>query len=136
MRQISIKLGHGELLKEAVEQAVKDHGVKAGIVLSAVGGMGKAVIRMAGSTPDHPIIREWPGPFEIAALTGTLSPDGCHLHAAIADGEGIVRGGHVMPGCMVAITSEVVLLAFDDAAFSREVNPASGFPELKITAIL
>lgn len=136
MRQISFRLNPGELLKEAIEKAVKDHGIKAGVVLSAVGALDHAAIRLAGPSSKSLVVAQWPGPFEIVSVTGTLSPDGCHLHAALGDKEGIVHGGHVMPGCVVGFTSEVVLLAFDDVAYSRAMNEVTGFPELGVSATL
>jgi predicted DNA-binding protein with PD1-like motif len=136
MRQLSFRLNPGDLLKESVEKIVKEHGIKSGVVLSAVGALDHAAIRLAGKSSKSLVVAQWPGPFEIVSVTGTLSPDGCHLHAALGDADGVVHGGHIMPGCVVGFTCELVLLAFDDVAFSRAMNEATGFPELGVSATL
>ena len=51
------------------------------------------------------------GKFEIVSLTGTLSAGGSHhLHVAIADSTGAVFGGHLLAGCVVRTTAEIVLV--------------------------
>jgi predicted DNA-binding protein with PD1-like motif len=50
------------------------------------------------------------GKFEIVSLTGTLSVGCHHLHVAIADSTGAVFGGHLLPGCVVRTTAEIVLV--------------------------
>lgn len=70
--------------------------------------------------------------FEIVSMEGTLSADGCHVHAAIADRAGQVIGGHLSDGCTVRTTAEIVLaedLSFD---FSRERDEDTGFNELVV----
>ncbi len=50
-----------------------------------------------------------PGELEILSLAGTLSPDGVHLHMAVADSSGTVIGGHLCAGSLVRTTAELVL---------------------------
>ena len=45
----------------------------------------------------------------VARLRGTFSPDGAHLHIAIADSSGAVIGGHLCPGSLVRTTAELVV---------------------------
>lgn len=52
------------------------------------------------------------GKFEIVSLTGTLSAGCHHLHVAMADSTGAVFGGHLLPGCVVRTTVEIVLVRF------------------------
>jgi predicted DNA-binding protein with PD1-like motif len=61
-----------------------------------------------------------------------LSPDGAHLHIALADSNGIVVGGHLGPGSAVHTTLEVVVAELEGAAFSREPDPRTGYEELVI----
>ena len=49
MKQITFRLKTGQLLKEEIENRTKD--VKAGVLLSIVGGLENVVLRMGGSTP-------------------------------------------------------------------------------------
>jgi uncharacterized protein len=74
----------------------------------------------------------WQGPFEIVALTGTLSQDGSHLHLAVADHQGRTVGGHLAEGWTVRTTAEIVLGADDLLLFAHEHDPATGYDELVV----
>ncbi len=51
MKQITFRLREGDDLKEEMERRVQ--GVDAGALLSIVGGLERASLRMAGSEPDN-----------------------------------------------------------------------------------
>jgi uncharacterized protein len=85
-------------------------------------------VRLAGGA-EH---ATWQGAFEIVALTATLSPDGGHLHLAVADHQGRTFGGHLVEGCTVRTTAEVVLAADGRLLFAREHDPATGYDELVV----
>lgn len=102
------------------------------MLLSVVGGLKNAVLRMAGSTANAPIIRKWDEDFEIVAGTGTFSVDGCHLHVALSDKEGNVIGGHLKDGCVVRFTAEIVIGILDDVSFKRVDDVSTGFKELSV----
>ena len=71
--------------------------------------------------------------FEIVSLTGTVSRHGCHLHMALADHQGNVVGGHVLEGCEVFTTAEIVIGECVNHVFSREHDEETGFDELVVT---
>ena len=73
------------------------------------------------------------GDLEILSFSGTLSPDGAHLHIAIADSSGAVIGGHLCTGSLVRTTAELVIGLLPEWRFSRELDPATGYPELQIS---
>ncbi len=109
--------------------------VLAGVLLSIVGGLENAVLRMPGSAPENQKVQEWDGPFEIVAGTGTLSKEGCHLHIALSDRKGNVIGGHLKDGCRIKTTAEIVLGVFDDIEYKRTQDKNTGFPELDVKNI-
>jgi predicted DNA-binding protein with PD1-like motif len=125
-----LRLTPGEDLRLALDAAFAklqaEQGVKAACVISAVGSLSRAVLRYAAE-PAGTVLSE---PLELITLSGTLSPDGAHLHASVADAQGHVRGGHVMPGCIVRTTAEVVLAALPGWSFSRQHDAATGYKEL------
>jgi predicted DNA-binding protein with PD1-like motif len=128
MRTIAIRLRPGaDLKRELVALAARER-VQAGWVLTCVGSLSQARLRLAGGT-EH---ATWQGPFEIVALTGTLSQDGGHLHLAVADQHGRSLGGHLAEGCAVRTTAEVVLGADDRLVFAREHDSATGYEELVV----
>lgn len=46
--------------------------------------------------------------------------------------EGKTLGGHVMDGCIVRTTLEIVLIDLPEMRFSREKDPKTGYEELVI----
>ena len=132
MKQLTFRLKGGQLLKEEIENRVKDAGIKAGVLLSIVGGLENAVLRMAGSTPDQPDLKQWNKDLEIVSGTGTISDEGCHIHVALSDKEGNVIGGHLKDGCVVRYTAEIVIGIFDDIVYKRIHDDETGFKELTI----
>ena len=132
MRQKTIRLKPSQFLKEEIEKIVRDENIKAGVLLSIVGGLENAKLRMPGAKPENQVVKEWTGPFEMVAGTGTLSKDGCHIHIALSDKEGRVIGGHLKDGCVVKKTAEIVLGIFDEIVYKRILYKETGFEELEV----
>lgn len=132
MKQLTFRLKPGQLLKEQIEQAAIDKGIKAGVLLSAVGSLSVAVLRMAGATPEGQSIKTFEGAFEIVSTTGTICDEGAHIHITISDKEGRVIGGHLKDGCVVATTAEIVIGIFEDVTYMRVFDAKTGFKELEI----
>jgi predicted DNA-binding protein with PD1-like motif len=128
MRMVAIRLHEGQDLKESIEKVVREQKLSSATIIGAVGSLGHARIRMAGAKPDKQDIRDYAGTFEIVSLIGNLG----HVHIALSDSEGVVIGGHLKEGSLVHTTVELVLAVEDDLKFSEEVDPATGFGELKI----
>lgn len=131
MDTVVLRLKPGDDLKKVLEDYAKTKKLSATLV-TCVGGLDRAVLRMAGAKPDKQDVREYNFKSEIVSLVGTLSPDGAHLHMAISDEEGKVIGGHLKDGCIINPTAEVTLLVEVDKVFSREYDKNTGFPELVI----
>ena len=126
MELLPIRLSPGQDLRHAIEAAVAAQGCSAAYVLSGMGSLQDALLRLAGA--EHPVCV--PGPSELLTLAGSVSPDGAHLHATLADARGQVIGGHVPPGCTVRTTAELLLALMRDWQFFRRPDPATGFAEL------
>jgi len=125
-RALAFRLAPGEDLRGALERRAA--GLPAACVLSCVGSLARARLRLAGGER----VLEVEGPLEIVSLVGTLSPDGVHLHVSVADADGVVRGGHLLPGSLVYTTAEIVLGEPLDLRFAREPDAATGWRELVI----
>ena len=124
-----LKLNPGDDLRAGLESAFQElqtQGYQAACVISAVGSLSRAVLRHAAQ-PQASVREE---ALELLNLSGTLSADGPHLHASVADARGRVRGGHVMAGCTVRTTAEIVLALLPGWAFSRVHDARTGFMEL------
>jgi uncharacterized protein len=114
-------------LEQSFAQLRLQYGINAACIVSAVGSLASAMLRYA----DKPGAIDLGGPLELLMLSGTLSVDGAHLHASVADSQGTVRGGHLMPGCIVRTTAEVVIALLPGWEFRRELDVATGFKELR-----
>jgi predicted DNA-binding protein with PD1-like motif len=126
---IALRLRPGCDLRLSLERAFAGTGAGAGCVLSAVGSLERAALRPAGLDRETALETD----LEIVALSGTLSPDGAHLHVAVSDAAGRVTGGHLLPGSRVRTTAEIVIGLLDGVRFARAPDPETGHAELVIT---
>ena len=129
MKVVPLRLQPGDDLRRALEAWMGEQEEQAGCVISAVGSLSVAQLRLAGE-PDATAFRS---DLEILSLTGTLSPDGAHLHIAIADSSGAVIGGHLCAGSLVRTTAELVVGLLPEWLFRRELDPSTGYAELQIS---
>ena len=126
-----LRLLPGDDLRVALEAAFTElaraNGIAAACIVSAVGSLSQAVLRYADKSGGSEIN----GPLELLMLSGTLSLDGAHLHASVADAQGTVKGGHLMAGSIVRTTAEVVIALLPGWEFRRELDVATGAKELQ-----
>jgi len=127
MQALPLRLAPGQDLRLAIEAVLGSH--TAAFVVQGIGSLSVAQLRYAGM--DQPTALH--GDLEILTLAGSIAPDGAHLHMAVSDAQGQVRGGHVGVGCIVRTTAEILLAVLPDHAFSRELDESgSGFRELVV----
>ena len=128
MKIHALRLQPGDDLRASLEAYARVRCQGAAFVLTTVGSLRTARLRYANS----PEATALDGFFEILSLAGTLSRDGAHLHMALADERGTMWGGHVLSGCMVYTTAEIVLGEEEALVFRRELDPATGYGELAV----
>lgn len=127
-RFFCLRLLPGQDLLDELRRWIAKTGLRAGYIAGAVGSLSQAGLRFAGK----PESRVETGCFEVVSLIGTLDAKNEHLHMTISDSEGRVTGGHVMEGCLVRTTMELVIGVLADVVFAREPCPLSGYEELKV----
>lgn len=135
MKTFPIRLPPGQDLRVALEAAVLGQNCRAAFVLSGIGSLSTAGIRLAGA--DQPT--RLTGSMEILTLSGTVAvseggKSSSHMHMAISTATGQVLGGHVAPGCIVLTTAEVLLALLPDWQFTREPDAQTGYDELVVRA--
>ena len=128
LRTIASRFSPGEDLRNAIERLGHEHHVEAGCILSAVGSLTVATLRLAGAEA----FAKFAGPFEIVSLSGTVSPSGVHLHLSVAGADGKAIGGHLVHGCVVHTTVEIVMADMTGVRFLRLPDATTGFSELNI----
>ena len=127
-----LRLLPGEDPRLKLESFVSEKKLNAVVVISAVGSLTEASLRFANQDKSKLL----KGHFEILSLSGTLSAaGGSHLHLSIADEKGKTWGGHLAEGSKIYTTLEIALMEITDIEFTREIDKASGYKELKINPI-
>lgn len=127
----AFRLKPGDDLKAGIEQVVKERQIRAGWVATCAGSLTDYSIRFA----NQPEAASGQGHFEIVSLSGTLSTAGSHLHISISDSTGRTLGGHLMPGCKVYTTAEIVIQATDRYEFTREKDGTTPWEELQVKEV-
>lgn len=124
----AFRLKPGTDLRKGIEEWIDDNGIEAAALVTCVGSLASATLRMAGKK----ISSKLQGPFEIVSLVGTLSNNGSHCHVAIADSAGRVLGGHLAYGCAIYTTAEVVIAVLTETVFRRVEDAETGCRELVV----
>lgn len=129
MKTHTFRLKPQQDLFDSIEEFVKQNNIEAGCILSSVGSLTYATLRLANRS----YYNHYEGHFEIVSMTGTVSIHGSHIHIAISDGDGVTIGGHLVRGCKIYTTAEIVLLELDDVIYKRELfENDSGYEELTV----
>lgn len=128
---LPLRLSPGTDLREGLQAAAHALPQGGAFVLAGIGSLDGLRLRLAGATEPT----EVPGPCELLSLSGTLSPDGPHLHLSAADAQGRVWGGHLLPGNRVRTTAEVLLQALPGWRLSRVQDAATACAELRVEAV-
>ncbi len=109
-RVLVINLGRGERLLESISSAVREAGIRDGIVLSAIGSLQKArfhrVTSLAKAPEDEFVTLE--KPMELASLQGLIVDYEPHFHMVISDRENAYTG-HLEPETTIAYLSEITI---------------------------
>ena len=131
MKTHVFRLRRGSDLLKALQEYARTRRIAAGTVVSGVGCVTRARVRDASGVT----VRALNEPLEIVSLMGTLSAARTHLHIALAREDLTVLGGHLMEGCIVNTTAEVVLLELDGVRFGAEWDGETGYDELAILSL-
>jgi len=123
-----VRLEPGEDVKLSIQNFAKDKNIEAGWIVTCVGSLTSYAIRFANQ--QQAAVKN--GFFEIVSLTGTLSINGSHIHISIADENGKLIGGHLMEGCIVYTTAEIVVAKSNNYIFKREDDQNTQWKELQI----
>ena len=131
MENYTFRLKPGHDLFDSIQAFTDQKNIAAGCVISGVGSLRQATLRLA----NRDFHTDFEGYFEIVSITGLVSVHGSHLHVSISDGDGKTIGGHLVSGCKIYTTAEIVILAFSDYVYKREFAEDSGYDELVVYSL-
>lgn len=126
----TLRLKPGQDFLHEIDNYINEKSIKAGCIISAVGSLTHATLRLANQ--NH--FNQYQGYFEIVSITGTTSINGSHIHISISDTKGQTTGGHLVEGCIIYTTAEIVILEFTEMIYQRELCQMSGYEELTISS--
>ncbi len=123
-----LRLLPGEDIRISIQRFLEEKRIYAGWIVTCVGSLKEYVIRFANEKQPG----KGTGYFEIVNLSGTLSANGSHLHVCISDNAGKTLGGHLMEGCIIYTTAEIVLIKSGKYIFTREKDGSTPWSELQV----
>lgn len=127
----AIRLKPGDDLRMKIEQYIIQKNIAAGWMVTCSGSLTEYNLRFANL--ENGTSRK--GHFEIVSLTGTTSKNGSHLHISISDSTGKTIGGHLLKGCIVYTTAEIIIQSATDLEFKRVKDGSTPWEELQINKI-
>ena len=131
LRTYALRLKPGDDLRQQLTAFAQQNHILAGTMITCVGSLTVATLRLANQ--EGPSV--YKGHFEIVSLVGTLSTNGSHLHIAVSDSTGRTIGGHLLDGCRVYTTAEIVLGELPQLEFRREPDATFGYQELVVRPV-
>ncbi|UCD96054.1 MAG: DUF296 domain-containing protein [Candidatus Bathyarchaeota archaeon] len=123
-KTVFARFSEGEDLIKAIEITAIQNNVNAGVFL-LIGTLKNAVLGFYKDRRYIPIRKT--GPLEIASCSGNISIKDAgelvvHGHIVVSDSEGVAYGGHVMEGCIVAATVELILHVVESGKLERKFD--------------
>ena len=131
MKELAFRLTSGDDLRLSIEEYCAHYDVDTAVVLSAVGSLFNVGIRLADAQKFLRVERD----YEIVSLTGTISRSKAHLHISLSDENGDCIGGHLIEGCLVNTTCEVVLGILEDYKSIRKYDDYTGYDEINFQEV-
>lgn len=128
-RFYALRLLPQQELLSTLRDFIRLHGLRAAWINGCVGSLSDVALRYAGREGTTLLS----GKFEVVSLIGTLEQGGEHLHLSVADENGQMTGGHVMEGCLIRTTLELVIGELENLSFNRQPCAFSGYDELIVS---
>ena len=126
MKTYTVRLRRGADLLGAIKELCTKNDIRAGVVLSAVGCVSRGRVRDAGGVNIVDIAE----PLEIVSLMGTVSHKRCHLHVSFSKEDLSVMGGHLVTGCIINTTCELIIGELENCVYDVEFDEETGYDEL------
>lgn len=128
MKTYAVRLRRGSDLLRSIKEFCTQNAIEAGVVLSGVGCVTRARVRDASGVT----IVDIPEHMEIVSLNGTVSQTRCHLHVSFSKKDLSVVGGHLVEGCIINTTCELVIGEMENYVYAVEFDEETGYDELVI----
>lgn len=140
-RSIAVRLKPGTDVLLGLREACVRHGIKNGVIVSALGSLATVSICNPVEMPDTKAGYGYGSPevyhqcWELLCASGVICHDedgeiNLHVHVAMSDPDGNAIGGHLAEGTKVLITVDAVIAELDGIEMERKYDDSVGFPIL------
>ena len=126
MKMICKRLRRGDDLLRSIEKIAQEEQLELAVILSAVGCVSRGRVRDASGVT----VRDIDEDCEIVSATGTVSRKRCHIHVSFSKEDLSTVGGHLMEGCIINTTCELVLGVVDGWHCGVEQDEETGYDEI------
>ena len=126
MKMICKRLRRGDDLLRSVEKIAQEEQLELAVILSAVGCVSRGRVRDASGVA----VRDINEDCEIVSATGTVSRKRCHIHVSFSKEDLSTVGGHLMEGCIINTTCELVLGVVDGWHCGVKQDEETGYDEI------
>ncbi|TFF83731.1 DNA-binding protein [Candidatus Thorarchaeota archaeon] len=133
-RVIVARMFPGEDVLETIESVAKKHGVESGqlSLIGAIAGANLGYFDLENKQYKHFSVEE---DVEVVSCMGNISMHKgdlvVHAHMIVADDKGNCHGGHLLPGCKVSVTIELIITE-TEATLKREKDEKTGLNLLTV----
>lgn len=146
-RIVTFKLKPGTKLLESINEACKAHGVQSGCIVTAIGSLNGADLKIPEVKPEFALGYGYgdaikiTGPLSLVNMAGFIchADDGTiepHIHVTVSEPSGKVHAGHlVMDTALVLLTVECVIAEFGGIDMRMVTDPDRGIRVVRMAQI-
>ena len=118
---ITVGFEPGEMLLEAIRDAIKKHDIVNGAVVSGIGTLKTCHLHYVEHTGFPPSNKYFTleKPLELLSVNGLIANGEPHLHITVTCGEDEAYGGHLEEGSEVLYLAEIAILKYNDLKLHR-----------------
>ena len=135
-RVLLIHLTKGDDLLRCISKAVEEHGIKTGIVTSAIGSLRKFSYHYIKDNNDTPtdIFEDVEGPLELVTAEGLVIEGKPHLHALVSEyGSKRTISGHLEEGSEIQYLAEISIVELPNMPIGRRVGKCGKIANIEWT---
>ncbi len=133
-----LRIDPGEDILESIKRFLKDASIHQAIVLGGYGTLAAYHLHWVthNRIPTNNLFRRGEGGMELLSMNGLVVEGEPHIHMTLSTPEGAF-GGHLEPGCIAYVLSEVFLAEVEGVSLRRQRVPVSieGMGEGEITRL-
>ncbi|MFB3777998.1 MAG: PPC domain-containing DNA-binding protein [Bryobacteraceae bacterium] len=119
-----LRLDRDDLVLESVQDAIRQHDIQDGAVLTALGSVQDCTyhnVKSLAPTAEQQYTTV-KGPTEILNANGIIAAGEPHLHVTLSDLTRGAFGGHLEKGCRVLYRAELTIAKFSGLPLARKLN--------------